>query len=364
MGSEWYSDIQSLGVARWEALSKGKRFASYSWMAFGERVYADSPHGYTVLEGGSAAVSSLRSTEPLPVRTRVLRLLAAAWVARRPLVLCQMPVAGETGLLLGEEIPQREAALREVVAELKARLAEWRGSFLVFPYMPRTIAHSPAWGEEFVRVSLPPGTFLPIVWRDFEEYLFSRRNSVRKDYRLHTNRAARLGLITRISDQLPDLQSGLRLIRSVEQHHRSAHNPVVPRMIDAAPAVGGRWLLVEQDGRLVGCGLVLPDRGELLLTLLGLDRSIPQVYFALMYGAIQHAIDSGAAVLHGGGGAYHFKQRLGYRPAENVHIRVFANHPLLRWFGGLLARQEASRAATLWPGPTGSRPAGMQSGRG
>lgn len=363
MDAAWFRSVQALGPDRWEAATGGAvatggaAFTSYPWALFGEQVYRSAEHHY-LLSGGaggaaSAAVSSSRRTEPLPISRPLLRTIAGAWLQRRPLLMCQVPVAPVSGLFFSEGgIPAREKALREMLEELGRHLNSIGGSFLIFPYLDKRIAHSPVWGRDTFRATLPPGTHLPIAWQDFEAYLFSRRNSVRKDYRLHTNRAERLGLTTRIVSELPEPATALQLIRTVERRHRSAHNPVAADLIAAAPLVGGKWLIVEQEGRLVGCGLVLQDRGELLLTLLGLDGTTPQVYFCLMYGAIRYAIETSASVLHGGGGAYSFKSRLGYRTAENVHIRAYSANPWFRLLGKRLAGSASAEAARNWPEPS------------
>ena len=254
-----------------------------------------------------------------------------------------MPVAARSGFILEKAGHARQAVRQALVTDMVEILRRNNGSFLLFPYLTKQSAYHDSWGNETFAAVLPPGTYLPIRWTSFEAYLAGRKTSVRKDYRLHVNRAGRQGLLTRVGPRLPDHAMALRLIRNVEKRHRAAPNPYLESMINAAPLVDGKWLIVELDGKMVGCGLILQDGGEMILTLLGLDLGVQQVYFSLMYGAIRYAIENGLSGLHGGGGAYYFKSRLGYRLVENNYIRVYAPDGGMRRLGRYLAEKEAYR---------------------
>ena len=104
-------------------------------------------------------------------------------------------------------------------------------------------------------------------------------------------------------------------------------------MVDAV------WLAAEKDGQLVGCELMLGDRGTWLVTGLGLDHSVSNVYFVLGYEDIRYAIEQGAQALRWGSETYDVKGRLGFEP-EGYNNLVFGSRwPLLQRFGRRVAEQ-------------------------
>ena len=98
-------------------------------------------------------------------------------------------------------------------------------------------------------------------------------------------------------------------------------------MVDAV------WLAAEKEGKLVGCELMLGDRGTWLVTGLGLDPGARNVYFVLGYEDIQYAIEHGARTLRWGSETYDVKKRLGFEP-EGYNNLIFASRwALLQSFG-------------------------------
>jgi hypothetical protein len=122
---------------------------------------------------------------------------------------------------------------------------------------------------------------------------------------------------------VPDPEEALTLIRAVEKRHNSMPKPWARALLERAGGGNAAWLSASQEGRLVGCGLILNDNQVHLATLLGLDYRLEYVYFQLMYAAIEQAIEHQAKALRGGSGAYFFKQRLGF-DLENNHHLVFS----------------------------------------
>ena len=87
------------------------------------------------------------------------------------------------------------------------------------------------------------------------------------------------------------------------------------------------------DGRLTWrllaratSGLLMGDGAARILTCLGLDYDVQYVYFQMVYAAIRCAIENNVQLLRGGGGAYEFKQRLGFEPVNNTQIAVVSSN--------------------------------------
>lgn len=210
-----------------------------------------------------------------------------------------------------------------------------KASFVLFDYLSPAEGASAGWPGGFVPYRFAePGTRLIIEWPSFESYLKHLGKSVAKDYRRHRNRAAELGIETRVHSTITtDLSQALALIRNVERHHRSAPNFTAQRVLENAHLVDASWLTAQTGDRLAGCGLMLGDGQAKVLALLGLDYEVRYAYFQLLYTAIRHAIESGARVLRGGGGAYETKQRLGFQLEEQNHVVFTTSNPLFRRLG-------------------------------
>ena len=336
-----FERIGDLDRDAWERAVGRRPFLSPRWLAWAEGIQDDARSAYVVAHSHGAAggmLCSIRSREQLPISHPLLLALVERYLQKRPLILCQAPLVGLSAL--SDPVPNAlMARLLEAAREL---VTEAKASFLIFPYLSELQTNNRVWDPGFSRVRMPPNYYLPIRWASFDGYIASRRRSVRKDYRLHANRKRRLGLETSVCSELPNPARALELIRRHERRHGAAPHPWAERLVQEPMQEQGRWLLVKQGERLLGCGLALSDRRRLSLTLLGLDPAVPQVYFSLMYGAVKFAIENGAEGIYGGGGAEQFKARLGYAPLNANYVRVYAANPYLSRLGRWLAAQETA----------------------
>ncbi len=266
-------------------------------------------------EGEPIARATLWLTrqEPLPIANPWGRRALDAIFRRWPLLICRSPFANRPGLTLPAS-DQRGPALRALAQAARDAARQHHAFAALFDYLHAETTAGLAWPDGYLTMEMAePGTFLPLTWPDFDAYLASLGKSARKDYHRHTNHAADLEIVVRVEPHVTAADDALRLIRHVEAHHHTAPNPCARAMLEQIEMIEGTWLAAEIDGRLVGSGLLLPDRGAWTLALLGLDYEVQYTYFQLMYAAIRHVIELGGSVLRGGSGAYEFKQRLGFQ---------------------------------------------------
>lgn len=342
--------ITEIGQEAWDRLSGAHMFASYRWCSFGEAVLAsDTPPTYIVLSLGGEPVARgafwLSGQEFIPLPPGILRRLIEAAVRRRPLLMCRSPLANAPGLILPEP-PLHDAALRTLAQIALEEAQRQHASFLIFGHLEDRRAHDAAWPEGFAPVTLPdPGTRLVVAWPDFESYLASLSKSVRKDYRRHRNRAADRGIkVTRhrVTSPLDGalLDQAMVLIRNVETHHRLPPYKWARPILENAHMVDAIWLMAEIGERLVGCGLLLGDRGTWCLASLGLDYEFDYVYFQLLYEAIRCAIEEkDIHILRGGSEVYEMKLRLGFQLEDSHHLVFAGAGALPRMLGRWLTRQ-------------------------
>ena len=314
----------------WDALSAGQPFSSVRWMRFGETVMSDcdSFHVHLRVDGVPASRATFWrvAAEPLPLPP-LARTPVAAYVRKRPLLICRAPLANWTGLILPEDLSLRSAARTAFLQTGLRLLEEIRGSFLLFDFLESPDLDWPH-NVAVTEVS-DPGTRLHIRWDSFEAFLADTDKRGRQHYKRVQREADELGLTHSFRDSVVDVDEALLLIRAVEKKFHAAPNPWMRSVLENAPMVGGLWQEVRQRGRLVGCGLLLEDNGVMLATALGLADDVQYAYFLLVYGCLQHAIARRVRTLRLGSGAYDVKRRLGFALETNNHTAIASNSPIL-----------------------------------
>ena len=334
---------EEIGQAEWDRLGAGLPFASYRWYRFAETVLADDLPVYVTLahEGQPVGRATfwLKRREALPTSSRVARLFMGATFRHWPLLVCRSPLSGTSGMIL-PAAPQREEALDYFVQVAQELAGTHRASFIMFDYLEPTQMALTAWPAEYVRVpNTSPGTRLAITWRDFDSYLTElgkkRRYNVRRDYRL----VAEQGVTVVRYPAVADLDRAMELHRLVNLRHGAPTAPWMRQAMASAEMVDAVWLAAEKAEQLVGCELMLGDRGSWLVTGMGLDPSVRNVYFVLGYEDIRYAIESRAHTLRWGAGVYDVKERLGFEP-EGYNNLIFASRwALLQGIGRRVARR-------------------------
>jgi predicted N-acyltransferase len=342
--------VEDVGQQAWDQLSAGQPFTSYRWYRFGERAMAYAEPLYVILSHAGQPVARatfwLTRDEQIPIEWRVVRHAVEAVLRRWPLLICQAPLtsaASTSGLVLPKP-PLRSTALK-VITEVALDLAQHhQASFCVFGYLEETEARLGSWPTKFGRTLLwGSGTRMHIRWRDFEEYLAhlnkKRRYNIRRTLRL----AADQGLEVKRYQKVDDVDAAMRLHQKVNRRHNGCTEPWMQAAMEHSHMVDCAWLAAEQNGRLVGCELMLGDQDVWLVTGLGLEEDVQNAYFALGYADIEHAIQTQARMLRWGSLAYPVKQRLGFELESNDWVVFGSNGALLQHVGRWVAATEENR---------------------
>jgi hypothetical protein len=343
----------------WDHLSGRRHYASHRWYRFGEAVLEDCPPTYIILSHAGEPVARaafwLKRREWLPFTSRLARSGVERLLQRWPVLTCEAPLASAPGLILPEEASLRAAAL-EAIAETALRLGKEQGaSIVMFGYTESRQARLPGWPGTFLPISYSDAeTSLEIAWPNYDDYLKSLAKSTRRNYKLHGKRAAELEIIVEAHPSVSDIEAALALIRNVEAHHRVGHRPWARGMLENAALIDSTWITARIGSRLVGCCSLFGETTYQLATLLGLDYSFPDsiyTYYQIIYAAVRCAIERGAKVLYGGGGAYELKRRLGFCTLSNDSLVATGTGRISRWLVRGLARwtggQDAVHAAIL-----------------
>ena len=342
--------VDEVGQETWDQLSGDQPFASYRWYRFGERAMAYAKPIYLLIFSGGEPLARatfwLTPRELIPMRPRVVRHLLESMLHRWPLLICQSPLtsaASRSGLILPEP-PLRDEVLKALCGAARELGEQHRISFAIFGYLEEHEARGWHWPDRWApTVMWGSGTRMEIVWPDFESYLAGlgkkRRYNVRRNLRMGED----VGIEIACHPNVADVERAMTLHRNVNRRHRVPTEPWMRGAMEHAHMVDSVWLAARVNGRLVGCELMLGDRGVWLVTGLGLDYSVGYAYFMLGYADIRCAIERGARVLRWGSLAYEVKRRLGFELESNDWVVFSARGGLLQSLGRWLAAMEEGR---------------------
>jgi hypothetical protein len=325
LGVQKFNSINEIDPQIWDRIAAGRGFQSHKWYQFGERAMADCPPTYLVAWDGDTPIASAAlfriKNEPLPL-PEVARQFMASILKHKPLLVCRSPLADTSALLLPGE-PLRDDALSALALAAQDEFKKQKCSFLVFDYLLTEQIRYSTWPSGCEPITLSePGTYMPIEWTSFEEYLEKGNKKDRQHYKKSLREAEENGLTLVKRNTVPDVDKALELIKNVSIWHGSAPNPWMRGLLENFSMVDGTWLEIHKEGKLAGCGAVLRDNHFQLATGLGLEDDVPGGYFFLLYSALQEAFEHNVRLVRLGSGAYDVKRRLGFHLEDTNHLML------------------------------------------
>jgi predicted N-acyltransferase len=340
--------IQEIEQEVWDQLSKDQPFTSYQWYRFSESVLVNEKPMYIMLTLNKKPVASaaLRVTreEPVPANSRLVQYLIATALHYWPFLLCQVPFVGKTGLILPNP-PLRDAALEAIAKSAQHQAQLHQASFLGFTFLNEDVAKSPGWPDDFGITEFPvPTTRLDINWPNFDEYLDHLPRKRRKHYRQNLKRTTEMNVEISIRPTVTDIDEAMVLIKNVQEKH-SDTTPWSRQLLENAGMVDSVWIEARVAGKLVGCELVVGDRGHWCVLTLGRDYDFDYVYFFLGYADIRFAIENGAQALYWGECSYDTKRRFGFQMGTDNYVTFIGNGPILHKLGTWIGKMEEREAA-------------------
>ncbi|MDH5605877.1 MAG: GNAT family N-acetyltransferase [Anaerolineae bacterium] len=330
----------------WDQLGRHEPFTSHKWYLFAETVLQKDTPLYIIVSKDQQPVGRaafwVKREEALPVTSLVgklgINLLFKLW----PLMICQSPMANAGGLILPDS-DQRTVVFDLIMEEAAKQMGEYKASFLVLDFMTRSDAEHLRFEGNLVPVELPEqGTYLNILWNNFEGFISNLSAKERKNYRQNRNKAAKLGVQIRVMERSPAIEETMALIAAHDKSYRTPVNPWTENMLEYSHLVNSVWIGAYVGEKLVGCGLLLEDNGSWVATAMGRDYDYPYVYFVIGYESIKYVIENGGGILRWGTGAYQYKKRLGFQLEDTNFVSFMAGnklvHTLLEKFAGQLVK--------------------------
>ncbi len=321
---EVFHSINEIEPEIWNRIVLRRGFQSHDWYKFGERAMADAKPTYLVAWDGKTPVAGAAlfkvHNEPLPLPA-IAREFMTSIFKHRPLLICRSPLADTSALLLPGE-PLRDTALTALALAAREQFKKQKCSFLLFDYL-LTEQLRYGWPKGFEPLTVSePGTYMPMEWQTFDEYLESGNKKDRQHYKKSIKEAEENGLVLSKHKKVSEIDHALELIRNVSIWHGSAPNPWMHGLLENFSMIDGTWLELRKEGELVGCGAVVRDNQFQLATALGLEDDVPGGYFYLLYAALQEAFEHKARLVRFGTGAYDVKRRLGFHLEDTNHAMV------------------------------------------
>ncbi len=316
--------VTEIGEEAWNSLSAGRPFTSYRWYRYCEAVLSDCIPVYILLSQASQTVARatfwVKRWEGMPISSRIARFFIEALLRRWPLMICHVPFANRSGLILPEHDPLRKAALKEIAKVAQHEARQYSVSFLIFDYL-KDESLKDIMPLNFKPMSgLESGTQLSVRWPNFEAYVRDLGQRTKKNYHRHWREANRQGIKVQAQSSFTHRDVAMQLIRNVENRYGGLTYPWSRPLLENMDMVDSTWITVEQDGRLLGCELVLGDGDIQFVSALGLDYSVDHIYFLLGYTDIRLAIEKGIRELHWGSGVYETKQRFGFQREDPTYL--------------------------------------------
>jgi hypothetical protein len=320
-----FRSIHEIDPEIWDRIAARRGFQSHKWYQFGERAMADCPPTYLVAWDDKTPVAGAAlfrvSNEPLPL-PEVARRFMAGILKKKPLLVCRSPLADTSAMLLPGE-PLRDEALTALTLAAQAEFKKQKCSFLLFDYLLTEQLRYPSWPTGFEPITVSePGTYMPIEWQSFEEYLQKGNKKDRQHYKKSLREAEESGITLSKHTSVSDVDAALKLIRNVSIWHGSAPNPWMRGLLENFSMIDGTWIEIHKEGKLAGCGAVIRDNQFQLATGLGLEDDVPGGYFLLLYTALQEAFEHNVRLVRFGTGAYDVKRRLGFHLEDTNHAMV------------------------------------------
>ncbi len=173
------------------------------------------------------------------------------------------------------------------------------------------------------------GTALALNGSDFESYLQGLKRDVRQSQRRSYRRLNEMGVKISTHDTVRNIKEALTLINRHDKQYRATSFSWRAGMLAHLEMVDSVWLTASKDEKLVGCGLLLGDKGEWFATALGRDYDYRYVYFVLGFESIKYLIAKHAKAFRWGTGAYDYKARLGFALENNNFVAFQARNQLI-----------------------------------
>lgn len=320
-----YKSIQEIDPKTWDKVASTRGFQSHRWYTFGEQVMADCPPTYLVAWDGDTPIAGAAlfkiKNEPLPL-PKIARQFMSSILKRRPLLVCRSPLANTSALLLPGD-PLRDEVLPVLASAAQDEFQKQRCSFLVFDFLLTEQLDYPSWPAGYERITVSePGTYMPIIWDSFEDYLEAGKKEDQQLYKQSIKQAEENGLVLSKHKTVSDVNTAMKMINDVSIWHGSAPNPWTRNMLENFSMVDGTWLEIHKDEKLVGCGAVLRDNKFQIATALGLEDDVPGGYSLLLYSALQEAFEHKIRLVRFGTSAYDVKRRMGFHLEDTNHAMI------------------------------------------
>lgn len=320
-----HKSISEIPPEVWDRIAASRGFQSHRWYTFGERVMQDSPPTYLVAWDGDTPIAGAAlfkiKNEPLPL-PEIARKFMSSILKRRPLLVCRSPLTDTSALLLPGE-PARDEALSALAQAAVNQFKDQRCSFLVFDFLLTEQLNYKSWPAGFERITISePGTYMPIIWDSFEEYLDAGNKKDRQHYKKSLKQAKDSGLVLSKHKTVSDVEAAMTLINHVSVWQGSAPNPWTRSMLENFSMIDGTWLEIRKDEKLVGCGAVLRDNRFQIATSLGLEDDVPDGYFILLYAALEEAFEHKVRLVRFGAGSYDVKRSMGFHLEDTNHAMI------------------------------------------
>ena len=329
--------ITEIPKTPWNSLCANHPFAQHRWLRLLEATLAHYEPRYIQIEHHgqlvAGAICNLKRTFRMSayMNNPIISQLSGMFFKHMPPMYCGVPIFSLPGFMIHPDADTKTWQPHLLAAI--GQLTKQEGTFMSgFDCLDQNGRSDLLAQQEFFEVPIIPESYIDIQWDSFADYQDALPKKSRSEIRRVRNRAVEQGIAIEAVPLTPELSPIITpLTENVSERHGNTH-PYQPDFIrKAIPYLRPedyRFLLIRQDGDVIGCAALFHCDGEVIVKWGGFDypRTEPTfAYHYLLTETVRHAIEMKAKRLTMGMTVYTLKKKLGAVLEERfllMHMRL------------------------------------------
>lgn len=324
---EVVSSISAIQLSKWDTLCSNHPFAKYRWQQLLEKTLINyKPHYIQIIGADQQLIAAAichfqRDFHIGQLANNFIRGMATRALRTAPPLSCTIPVLNRSGLIFAPDV-DKSVALPLLLKAISKIAFKHLTLFINYNNLNLAQGEALSGTRQFVKMALPPESYLPISWENFTEFEAALPKKKRHEIRRMRRRAREAGVtIERVLPTDADFSATERrieaLMRGLEGAHENEYNycsNLHTVLQHTLPDTDYRILVARHEGDIIGCTTLFISDGEVLVKWGGLDyeRTKPvHAYHYLLTETVQHAIEMQAKRLTLGVTTYILKKKMG-----------------------------------------------------
>ncbi|MCA9954907.1 MAG: GNAT family N-acetyltransferase [Anaerolineales bacterium] len=347
MTTELFETIAAIDPDQWDQLVAGRPFANWRWLRATETLLGDSKSRYVILSQDGVYQAGAVCLIQNRFHSRLLQS-AMGWLPRFfPYVRCDMSLAIRSGLFFADAT-QFDRVIPALLTAVKTLAQSENALFYSFDHLLATDA---AWpylqALNLHRIAHFSEASLDVHWATLETYLESLAEPECQELKRVQAVLRQQNIVLETAVPLnEDLATLQNLVSDLASSQKKPYRLPQDLFSTTHRLLGDDFQLIvaRQDGRTIGCVILLRDDQEWLVRWPGVSVTHPlqaEIYTALLVACVQQVILAGGQRLYLGVTAPQMQKQLGATLEKRFGATAVRNR-FLHWLGGRLLKVTAN----------------------